>query len=1106
MTDAIEIRHDLANFLHRDLIGPADGEKEVLEDTPRIRYLAGVLFPQELMRNESDSAGGIESSDTESNEIAQEDECPLEPEEFDASPEVASTNKAPESEYDDTLTLANSYRPSAMGLSFFLSSNARDINVDIRAAEYESKTVLDLESGRKRAKWYRKPIPSTPIPINLKDERYFPTHDWDIAPGLKLKGVFRHQKNGQLLVTLSLYNTTKSNQKDARTFYQSGFRVKAKDDSPIFVEYRTAASQFRDAEEASLALLYRNRRNFAVGHGCAANWAENQPTGTNEIRTTTLPNMTVPPVNPVSHPSQYLDMDFLRGNCDDPSTNIIAALNKFCESYEEWVEQHQLEIEDLVEYDTAPESHIALCKNALSRMRAGIEMLKSNKMALEAFQLTNRVMLMQQHHARLRRELEDPWAPLPSSSSDYSSDWSKRRGFWRTFQIAFILINLPGLTSENSETMFGDENINERELVDLIWFPTGGGKTEAYLGLAAYVIFLRRLAGLDDKGCKILMRYTLRLLTSQQFQRAASLICACEIVRREAPDLYGETPITIGLFVGQSLTPNLEKVARKAIGRMARKGREEKNPFQLLHCPWCGTELNNEKRFGYTERRNRMIFQCPSRPIANEPGCPFSERSSHLPVCVVDESIYKNPPTLLIGTVDKFAMLAWRAESGSILTLGGGPDLIIQDELHLISGPLGSIVGLYEGVFEYLWSKNGMRPKIVASTATIRRADEQCRALYNRQMFQFPPPGLDASDSFFAKEDLDAPGRLYLGFLPSAASSPLTAQIRAIVAMQQGILLISDNDTANSSIDPYWTLVQYFGSLKELGHAATFVTADIPEFLPTMHRRFKVPPERKRWMRNSEELTSRKNADEIPKILQKLELKYDSEAKPYEQALDTLLATSMISVGVDVDRLGLMMVVTQPKGTSEYIQASSRVGRSDNSPGLVLTLYNAARPRDRSHYEYFCGYHKAYYRYVEPTSVTPFSPPAMQRALHAILIIAGRHIAKWESPKDFSRSDKSFVEFLSFFRKRVEEIDSDHLLEYDSILESRLEEWESRPVDKWGDFDTSAEDPVLMRPAGRPPRENDLYSWETPTSMRNVDVECQAAIFLPRTLLSEDDG
>jgi len=360
-------------------------------------------------------------------------------------------------------------------------------------------------------------------------------------------------------------------------------------------------------------------------------------------------------------------------------------------------------------------------------------------------------------------------------------------------------------------------------------------------------------------------------------------------------------------------------------------------------------------------------------------------------------------------------------------------------------------------------------------------------------MFQFPPPGLDASDSFFAVEDRNEPGRTYVGFLPTASSSPLTAQIRSVVALQQGAVIAGRGRT-DKEIDPYWTLVQYFGSMKELGRAATFITADIPEFLPTMHRRYGLGENERRWLYTSEELTGRQDEDDIPKILKRLETRYRVGAERYEQALDTVLATNMISVGVDVDRLGLMMIVTQPKATAEYIQASSRVGRSSQGPGLVVTLYNASRPRDRSHYEQFRGYHDAFYRYVEPASVTPFSPPAMGRALHAILVIAGRHIAGWSGPDEFAANDPTFVGFIDFLRARVQRIDPDHVLEFEELLKRRLEEWRGRGPERWGDFGRETEQRTLMRPAGAIVDEDAPDIWETPTSLRNVDVECSAQV------------
>jgi hypothetical protein len=361
-------------------------------------------------------------------------------------------------------------------------------------------------------------------------------------------------------------------------------------------------------------------------------------------------------------------------------------------------------------------------------------------------------------------------------------------------------------------------------------------------------------------------------------------------------------------------------------------------------------------------------------------------------------------------------------------------------------------------------------------------------------MLQFPPPGLIASDSYFAREDRTVEGRLYVGFLPTASSSPLTAQIRSVVALQQGIIQATGGGSSEELVDPYWTLIQYFGSLKELGRAATFTTADIPEFLPTMHRRYGLTGDERRWMRTTEELTSRKNEEEIPQILQRLEVPYREGAGWDAQALDTVLATNMISVGVDIDRLGLMMIVTQPKGTSEYIQASSRIGRSVAAPGLVFTLYSAGRPRDRSHYEHFRAYHEAFYRFVEPTSVTPFAPPAMERALHAVLVIGGRHVAGWERPSDFDGEDSEFVDFLQFIRDRARRVDHEHLNELNEFIVQALDDWEVLQPEHWGDLSGERDEPMLIRIAGTEASENDPNSWETPTSMRNVDVECSAEV------------
>lgn len=1079
---AMTVRSDLIEFIQKDLIGPAKGVAEELDDPPKIRYVAGVLFPQECERNESASVSGIEADDEGKNVDPPDDDDALSgndglPTRVEGA--RGSESAAEDDDYDQTITLANTYRPSAMGLSFLVEGSVRELRVQARAAIYETH-LIEIEGSEHASRvWRRVPLQIAPSPIPLLQRSAHA--DEELSPGLKLRAVIRAFRDGRKLVTISLYNTTMQKRKNARVFFQVGFSVVAEDGSHAFPEYATIEGALDD-EETALAMLYSSRRAFAVGHGCAANWTPTSGTHTDRLETDVVPAIVVPPIVPYGYEAPGLSMEYLSGRL--PDANISAALEDLCGRYEEWIldrERDATEIEP--RFRDAASEHLKLCRCALDRMRSGVRLLATDSLAMQAFILTNRVMLMQQHHSRLRRTWSDPWSPLPSRD-DYRSDWSARKGYWRAFQIAFVLMTLPGLVPGEVRVDLPHESVSSRDLVDLIWFPTGGGKTEAYLAVTAFSIFTARLYDRERSGCLVLMRYTLRLLTSQQFQRAASLICACELIRRSDPQLFGDHPVSIGLWVGVSLTPNTEPEAVRQLTKL-KEDREAKNPFQLLTCPWCGTKLDDPQHLGYADRGGRQIFACPARD------CPFSKRESPLPVCVVDESIYANPPTLLIGTVDKFALLAWREKARHLFEVGGGPEVIIQDELHLIAGPLGSMVGLYESVIDYLCSRRGRRPKIIASTATIRRAREQCTALYDRPMFQFPPPGLDASDSYFAVEDAESPGREYMGILPTASSSPLTAQIRTVVALQQGALLVAPPGD-DEALDPYWTLIQYFGSIKELGRAATFLTADIPEFLPTMYRRWGVTGAMRRFMRNAEELTSRKDEDEIPKILARLENKYRGGARGSEQALDTVLATNMISVGVDVERLGLMLIVTQPKGTSEYIQASSRVGRKH--PGAVVTLYNAGRPRDRSHYEHFRGYHGAFYRHVEPTSVTPFSPPAMLRALHALLVIAGRHIAKWEKPTDLDESNPAFSEFLEYLRARVGRIDADHLPEFDALIRKRLDEWMDNRPKRWGDLGGAREERVLMRAAGTDRSEDDPDSWETPTSMRNVDVECRARV------------
>ena len=670
----------------------------------------------------------------------------------------------------------------------------------------------------------------------------------------------------------------------------------------------------------------------------------------------------------------------------------------------------------------------------------------------------------------------------------------------------------------------------------MIWFPTGGGKTEAYLGLTAFTIFYRRLNHLEESdGTTVIMRYTLRLLAAQQFTRASTLICACEYIRRDCLEKkpkykryeLGTNPITIGLWIGDKHTPNRNKKADEELSYLTQKAtpanlREMKdyhNKFQVLKCPWCGTKLVKDtdgKRmigdFGYRMRKGgHFELFCPQYDC-------FFGVAGILPIQVVDEELYLNPPTLLFGTVDKFAMLPWRKEIGAFFGIGSNnrtPELIIQDELHLISGPLGTMVGLYETAIDVLCESKGIKSKIIASTATIRRAKEQCSALYNRQVNQFPHPALDADDSFFAREantkgENAKPGRMYVGLMPSGKTKAMM-EVRSISALMQIIKMM---DLPDKIKDRYWTLTVYFNSLKDLGKCHTLVEDDVKDFIKRMVFRTGTAKDARLIIR-ADELTSRVSTTELNETLDKLEkVTYSAENMENKRyPSNILLATNMISVGIDVARLNVMALVGQPKLTSEYIQASSRIGRSD--PGVAFVLYDGCKSRDRSHYEQFRQYHQSIYRFVEPTGATPFSKPARDRALHAIIIALLRLLEPElaDNPGAFERAN--YQQRIDFLKGLITKRNSDIIVrsmlpmqddsaEIAEEIDFLLERWESMSESYESERFSYGEKYLMKAPEEGNKRlmkvfNSDGYDkepYETMTSMRNVDKTAIANILI----------
>jgi hypothetical protein len=914
-------RDAITSGFRNHLLGPGSSD-ETLSVSPLDVYSVGMLHPLEQVANENQvdavAVGGVDDGD------------------------------------EDYASLANNRFPSSLGLTFALDGEFGDgLKIEIRAAKYEY-------SG---SDWIRQSIFKEISEVSSVPTAGFRKIE-EFCPGLDLRYRVRGQdKNGYVAVTLVLINSNPEildrKMKAAGVFFQPEISVEIDPQSKVRFVDRSQISNDLDDDEIKLSrLLFRHTKNLATGHGCAVEWDESE--SPKRLWTTYLPtyDLKLAESNP-SISSWALDM---RAPSQKSKSELLTEFQKLVEDYENWITTQVEAISDLPEdLIELARSNIQDCQNSAIRMRMGIQVLGDfkNVNPYKAFVYMSEAMVEQRLRSEIvlarRKDVEPELIPA----------------IWRPFQLMFILQCLGGLVDFESP---------DREIADLLWFPTGGGKTEAYLGLIGFTLMLRRLEN-RQHGVSAIMRYTLRLLTTQQFERAALLMCCCEKIRQRNVEL-GIDRFEVGLYVGRSSTPNKLSDASKALKKLRDDSEadvsEFGNPIQIKICVWCGRELN---ALDYSTQ-DRCIASCPDRD------CLFA---SGLPWLVVDEDIYRYRPNLIIGTVDKFAMLAIKEDAGRLfnrdLGLEPGIDLIIQDELHLISGPLGTLTGLYEAAIDEIGRRNlsgelgvGPRPKIVASSATIRRSAEQVSAVFDREVSQFPPSALDSRDSYFAVESSpERKGtRRYMGVMaPGLSQATLLIRTYASIFHQTTL-----GDWTPEVRDVYWTLVAYFNSLRILASAQLLMQDDVGDRLKFINGGV---PHLRRPDENRIELTSRASATEIPKFFQQLRV-----GLPDTATIETLLATNMISVGVDIDRLGVMVVAGQPQGTAEYIQASSRVGRRD--PGLVFTVYNSTRSRDRSHFETFLPYHSALYRRVEATSVTPFSPRARERALHSVFVILCRYL------------------------------------------------------------------------------------------------------------------
>ncbi len=945
-----------------------------------------------------------------------------------------------------------------------------------------------------------------------------------------------------------------------------------------------------DEEDESLALIYRDYQAYARGHLCAAVWKEIDPerpcTGRQEnllewvdgevvesqygkpqFNKFVLPHCRTEyvPCYPVQSPEigwregltqQEPELSAVRLSETWNPMAMQEALQPLVDGYLTWIASQEAQISTLdSRYHRAANRHLAVCRRAAQRVQEAIALICQNEEVRLAFCFANKAISLQ-------------------------ASWRRPGEFrWRPFQLAFVLMNIPAIS---------DPLHQDRLTCDLLAFATGGGKTEAYLGLAAFTLGLRRLRSEQDTnnhrtghGVSVISRYTLRLLTIQQFRRALGLIVACEVLRVHNTGtsrpagwrpgncsirdsyIWGTTRFSAGLWVGGNVTPNSFKGyphlgvtgAKDALAGKKADG----EPAQVLNCPCCGTILAIPKdglgtgthtihlvlrgagiqpslpqqipvleelesapqvqitpiagnsdyttlsltftvkesasvstwkldgwwrdgiqplvgtgtlvpfrltRPGYFKRSYRggrgaenienFEIYCPNpvcdlntnklwnekAPLPFDGQCTsplrapdsftwdrpleaFTRNTNYssripIPAYTVDDQIYARIPSLLVATVDKFARLAFEPRAGSIFgnvnayhsrtgyyrsdAVNGDPsprthfkavnpllppDLILQDELHLIEGPLGSMVGLYETAVDTLCQRiyrgQVISPKYIASTATVRQSQSQVRCLFDRDVFQFPPPALSAADNFFAltpdrvhpteadENDQHPSGRLYVAVCApgKGAQTPI---VRIYSSLLQDIDELRASGYSDDDCDPFWTLVGYFNAIRELAGALTLYRQDIPERL---RHNADLIEAAGRSLEEAIELSSRMDSTELPGLLSSLE-------KSLPEARDIVLSTSMFGTGVDIDRLGLMVVNGQPKTTASYIQATGRVGR--RTGGMVVAFFRASRPRDLDHYEFFTGYHRAIYRYVEPITVTPFAARARERGMGPVAV------------------------------------------------------------------------------------------------------------------------
>lgn len=1122
--DAKGIHHIPEDFTKSKIVDPATGQLIVQATSPAKTYGTGVLHAPEKWEDAAREAEKEISADELSDVFGEDEDAP------EAQVDTVGGKNYEQGDESFSLEQSQKVRPNAMGMTFEPTFFVGDvIKIDFSGAVYEAIQLMYGERGPVQG-WKRIVISGShqltwdPARFPL-DVLHTLTLTGDCEEYVSLKIRFRKtdtkSADGSAVTATIVVKNKAATSKEPDVFQsQLSFEILGQG------YLRDSAKRTSlNSEQRELDHLYRHAKNYGTGHGTSVEWTHLSGQKLKKISTVAIPMFYQDVLDFDALPA--ISMDKLASDSRD---EVATTLKTFMDGYKKWIESESAKSlassngsDEVVQRLKEKADHIH------SRILKGYSLVcESQELdVFEAFQMANKAMFLQQKNGK--RETRK-WSREKNAAFQIpvGQEPVKGFGFWRPFQIAFLLAVIPGLV---------DGEDASREEIDLIFFPTGGGKTEAYLGASAFTILHRRLIhnGDDLLGVDVLMRYTLRLLTIQQFERSAGLISVLELMRQEKPQKLGLKPISIGVWLGSDTTPNWRKEGIALLKKDIKDRREDDpNPFILSRCPVCAAEFGWEERSpqgvwrGYSQlpatgAKKTLRFICPDRQ------CEYGDSDNPLPIWITDEDVYAEQPSFILGTVDKFAQMAWKAEAKRLFNFDAGgvrqgppPALIIQDELHLISGPLGSMVGLYEPVIEELCTDkrfaNQIKPKIVASTATTRNYESQIKGLYGRSSVMLFPQAIDrVNETYFSEIMVNKTtgekerGSLYLGINPATYGSAQTSAARIAAILKQAPNMVPD--LADKSMDYYRTSVWFFNSLKELGMTLTLMQSVTRDMIGGLKKARRLPDsaEKSTYPHKILELTSRIDSNKVSSALTRL-----GRPTTDPNSYDTCLASSIMEVGVDVPRLGLLTIMAQPKTTSQYIQVSGRVGRDrQNGPGLIVMLYNAKRSRDRSVYERFQSYHETVYAQVEPISVTPFAIEAMQHGLKGAIIAMYR----MSSPDSAAPNTVDWAKFddaVQVMRHRISKLDvSDQSkLDFEKQVAKLRQYWKAYGPSEWGYSyqeqyikHDEATVPALMRGRREPlaPQVAGDKSIMVMTSMRSVDGQTKLEIQSPYAFLEGDN-